>query len=254
MKRFLFPLAIGTLMLAACAELAQVAQQVGATAATTAASTAANGGKLSVAEITSGLKEALVIGATKSALQAATKGGYSDNKRLFIPFPAEAQKVKSTLLQLGMTKQINDFEQALNRAAEEAAKEAKPIVVDAIKSMTVQDAVGILQGDSTAATEYLRRTTTKGLTNAFKPKVQAATQKVNLTSYWTPITTAYNKVAPFAGKQSVNTDLDAYVTQKAIDGLFVLIGDEEKNIRKDPKARVTSLLQRVFGNIYNVAK
>ena len=115
MKRLIFPLAIGTLTLAACAELAQVAQTVGATAATTAATTAANGGKLTVAEVTSGLKEALVVGATKSALQAATKGGYSDNSRLFIPFPADAQKVKSTLTQLGMTKQINDFAQVRSK-------------------------------------------------------------------------------------------------------------------------------------------
>jgi len=134
----------------------------------------------------------------------------------------------------------------LNRGAEDAAKEAKPIFITAIKSMTIQDAWSILRGDKDAATQYLKRTTSAQLKEKFKPVIQNSLNKVNATKYYGEIVNRYNMI-PFV--QKVNPELDDYATDKAIEGLFLMIAKEEKNIRADPAARTTDLLKRVFGSL-----
>lgn len=133
----------------------------------------------------------------------------------------------------------------LNRAAEEASKEAVPVFVEAIKSMSISDAIGILKGGDHAATDYLKKATTTELQAKFKPVVQNAIQKVELTKYWNPVIKAYNRVP---GVEKKNPDLENYVTEKALSGLFLMVAKEEGKIRKDPAARATDLLKKVFAN------
>jgi hypothetical protein len=201
--------------------------------------------KLSNEEVVKGLKEALSVGTDKSAALASKLDGFNKNPRLFIPWPEEAKEMKTKLLKMGFAKKIEEFETSLNRAAEEAALKAASVFVDAITGMSVQDGFAILNGADTAATNYLRKTTYTPLETNFLPIVKAAIEKVNVTSYWNPLVTAYNKL-PLVKKQ--NPDLDAYVTNKAINGLMVLIADEEIKIRRDPAARVSDILKKVFGN------
>ena len=143
-----------------------------------------------------------------------------------------------------MSNQVEQFETTLNRAAEEAVKEALPIFTQAILNMSLQDGFAILKGVDTAATNYLRKTTYSPLKDKFMPIVKEAVAKVKVTSYWLPLATAYNKLP---GVKKQNPNLDEYVTNKAINGLMLLIADEEIKIRKDPMARVTDLLKKVFG-------
>lgn len=206
------------------------------------------GGGLSNADVVAGLKEALNKGAESSVSVASVVDGFNKNERIRIPFPAEAEKMKTTLRNIGMSKQVDEFELTMNRAAETAVKEAVPVFVDAIKGMSVADGFAILKGGDHAATNYLKENTTANLTTKFRPIVEKATKEVALTSYWTPLANGYNKASTFTGGKAVDPDLDAYVTQKAIDGLFVLIADEELKIRKDPMSRTTDLLRRVFGS------
>lgn len=201
---------------------------------------------LSNDEVIAGLKEALQVGTERSVNVAGTPDGFWNDGRIRVPFPPDAIKVKNTLMDLGVRKPVEDFERTLNKAAEEAAKEAVPVFVDAITSMTIQDGFNLLRGGENAATHYLREKTTATLTAKFRPVVEGATAKVALTSYWKPVANAYNTATALTGGHAVEPDLNAYVTQRAIDGLFVLIADEEKKIRRDPLARTTDLLRKVF--------
>jgi len=203
---------------------------------------------LTTVEVVQGLKEALTVGAKNSTGLASQLDGFYKNPKIFIPFPPEAEKVRKTLVDAGFSKQVDEFTLTLNRAAEEATRKALPIFTDAITKMSFTDAMGILKGPDNAATEYFRRNTSEQLTNAFQPVVHEAIQKVKLTSYWEPLASTYNRLTLLTGGKSVNPNLDDYVTNKAIDGLFVLIEQEEIKIRKDPAARVTDILKRVFGN------
>jgi hypothetical protein len=196
-------------------------------------------------EIVSGLKEALTIGSNNSASAASKADGYFKHPKIKIPFPPEAKDMEQKLRSIGMGKQVDEFVLTLNRAAEEAAKEAAPIFVSAVKQMTITDGVKILKGKDDEATQYLKKTTSTQLHDKFKPVIKSATQKVDVTRYWSPLINAYNKI-PFVTK--MNPDLDEYVTQKGLDGLFYLVAQEELKIRKDPVARVTDLLKRVFGS------
>lgn len=205
-------------------------------------------GGLSTGEVVSGLKEALVKGTDYAVDFSGVKDGFYKNPKLFIPFPEEAQKVKDAALKLGLSSQVNKFEETLNRAAEQAVKEAKPIFVNAITSMSIEDAFGLLKGGDNAATEYLRRKTSAELFTKFQPKVNNAVNQVELTKYWNPLANAYNTATTFTGGEAIEPDLTEYVTNRSIDGLFKLIADEEKNIRENPGARVTDLLQKVFGS------
>jgi hypothetical protein len=197
-------------------------------------------------EVIQGLKDALTVGTNNSTAFASKLDGYYKNPALFIPFPAEAQKVKDYATKAGLNAQVEKFEMTLNRAAEEAAKDAAPVFINAVKGMSIGDGFAILKGSDNAATQYLKDKTTAELVQKFTPIVQAAINKVELTKYWNPLITNYNKV-PFVEKQ--NPDLTAYVTERAIQGLFKLIAEEELKIRKDPAARVTDILQRVFGSL-----
>src|SRR6187551_3536807 len=146
---------------------------------------------------------------------------------------------------MGLGGEVDRFVMTLNRGAEEAAKEAKPIFISAIKQMTIDDAFGILKGEPDAATQFLKRTTTSQLKEKFKPVVQSSLDKVSATKYYGDLINTYNKI-PLV--QKVNPDLNEYATDMAIQGLFIMIAKEEKNIRQDPLARTSDLLKRVFGS------
>jgi hypothetical protein len=196
-------------------------------------------------EIIRGLKEALNVGSKNASSSASKADGYFKNPIIKIPFPPEAKNIESKVRALGMNKQVDDFILTINRAAEEAAKEAAPIFLNAITSMTITDGVGILKGNDSAATNYLKRTTSSQLHEKFKPVIKSATQKVNVTKYWNPVITSYNKI-PLVTK--MNPDLEEYITQCALSGLFYLVSQEETKIRKDPAARVNDILKKVFGH------
>lgn len=200
---------------------------------------------LSNGDIIRGLKEALSIGSRNSAGRASATDGYFGNPLIKIPFPKEAVQMETTLRNLGMNRQVDDFIKSLNRAAEDAAARAAPVFLNAISSMTITDGLSILKGTDDAATQYLKRTTSTQLKNEFKPVIKTSLNKVEVTKYWSPLINAYNKV-PFPAK--LNPDLDDYVTEKSLEGLFYLVAQEELKIRKDPSARVTDILKKVFGN------
>jgi hypothetical protein len=210
--------------------------------------TAGGAAALTNGEAVQGLKEALKQGTNKSTQSASAVDGFYKNPAIFIPFPPAAQKVKENAVKLGMQGQITKFEETLNRAAEEAAKSAAPIFINAITSMTIGDGLTILRGADTAATNYLRKKCTDSLMVKFRPVVANATKKVELTKHWTPLATAYNKLPMVT---PINPDLDGYVCERAISGLFKMIGDEEKNIRTNPLARGSEILKKVFGSKEN---
>jgi hypothetical protein len=232
MKKLLFFIPFLFIIFSGCDTLSQVAQ-----------TTVKQSGNPSALEIGNGLKQALEIGTTKSSDQLSSVNGFFTNAAVKILFPPEAQKVERTLRSIGLSKLADNVILSLNRAAEDAAGKAKPIFVNAIKQMTLQDVTNILLGSQDAATQYFKRTTTLQLAESFKPVVQASLNKVGATKYYGDAAAAYNKV-PFASK--VNPDISDYVTQKAITGLFVEIAQEELNIRQNLSARTTPLLQKVF--------
>ena len=206
---------------------------------------------LSNQEVISGLKEALSVGIKNSVNITSVTDGFLKNQSIRLPFPSDAQKVKDKAIEFGLSNKVDEFETTLNRAAEEAAKEALPIFTEAIKNMTVQDGFAILNGGDGAATKFLKEQTSSKLTEAFLTKVKQVTSRVKLTEKWNPIITKYNQATMLTGGDKINPDLDAYVTEKAIKGLFYMVEKEENKIRKDPIARVTDLLQKVFGNLSN---
>jgi len=202
-----------------------------------------SGESLTTEEIGEGLKEALTNGVSKGSDLVSQLDGYYKNPEIKIPFPPEVKQVESRLRQIGLGSEVDKFIESLNRGAEDAAKEAKPIFVSAIKQMTIQDAWAILKGEQDAATQYLNRTTSPLLKEKFKPVIQNSLNKVNATKYYSDLVNTYNKI-PLV--QKVNPNLDDYATEKAIQGLFVMIAKEEKNIRANPGARTTELLKKVF--------
>ncbi|TKT88728.1 DUF4197 domain-containing protein [Dyadobacter frigoris] len=199
---------------------------------------------LSNADIVKGLKEALTVGISNGSAEASKTDGFFKNELIKIVVPPEAQKVAETLRKLGLGKEVDKFTLSLNRAAEDAAKKSKPIFVKAITSMTITDALSILKGQDDAATKYLQKTTNKDLYNTFFPVVDSTLNLNKATQYYADLVKTYNEI-PLVKK--VNPDLKAYATQKTIDGLYTLIAQEEKKIRKDPVARVSDILKTVFG-------
>jgi hypothetical protein len=202
-------------------------------------------------EVIAGLREALNVGIDNSVKSTSVLDGFLKNTDIRLPFPPDAEKVKQKALDLGLDGQVEKFETTLNRAAEEASKEAAPIFIDAIKNMTVQDGFEILNGGNGAATKYLKEQTQDKLKAAFMPKVKDAISKVELTKYWNPLINKYNTAMTLTGGQKLNPDLDEFVTDKAIEGLFFMVEKEENKIRLDPVARITDLLSRVFGSLSN---
>lgn len=198
----------------------------------------------STLEIGQGIKQALEIGTSKGADQLSAKDGFLGNLAVKILFPPEAQKVEKTLRSIGMGSLADNVITSLNRAAEDAAKEAKPIFIAAIKQMTITDATNILLGSQDAATQYFKRVTTAQLTDKFSPIVTNSLSKVGATKYWGDAASKYNKL-PLV--KPVNANLSEYVTQKAIDGMFIQVALEELDIRNNLGARSSTLLQKVFG-------
>lgn len=194
-------------------------------------------------EVAEGLKEALLKGVSTGADKLSQADGYFKNPEIKIPFPPDVKKVEDRLRQIGLGKEVDRFVETLNHGAEEAAKEAKPIFIGAIQQMTIDDAWGILKGQQDAATQYLKRTTSDQLKGKFKPVIQNSLNKVNATKYYGDLVNTYNKI-PLVEK--VNPNLDDYATDLAIQGLFTMIAKEEQNIRRDPLARTTDILKRVF--------
>lgn len=219
--------------LTSCAQLQEIAQNLGGEA------------PLTEQEVVSGLKQALEIGAQRAAGEASQTGGFLENELLFIMFPAEARRVENTLRDIGLGSLVDDFVKTLNRSAEEAAKQAAPVFISAVQNMTIRDGFEILRGPDDAATTYLRSNTSDELTQLFRPVIQEAMDNTLATRYWNDITTQYNRI-PFV--QPVTTDLTAYTTERALDGLFLLLKEEEKAIRENPVKRTTDLLRRVFGH------
>lgn len=205
-----------------------------------------SGTQLSTADIVGGLKEALTQGTTTGAAKLSAVDGFFKDAAIKILLPAEAQKVMTTVSKIpGGQKMVDDAILSMNRAAEDASKSAAPIFVNAIKNMSISDAWGILKGGDSAATKYLRTTTTGALTEAFRPVIETSLSKVNATQHWNTLFTAYNKL-PFV--QKINPDLTAYVTDKALAGMFYQVAQQEAKIRKDPVAQTTDLLKKVFGS------
>lgn len=194
-------------------------------------------------EVAEGLKEALLKGVSVGADKLSLADGYFKNPEIKIPFPPDTKKVEDRLRQAGLSDQVDRFIATLNHGAEDAAKEAKPIFISAIQQMTIEDAWSILRGQQDAATQYLKKTTSVQLKDKFKPVIKNSLNKVNATKYYSDLVGIYNK-NPLVEK--VNPNLDDYATDLAIQGLFVMIAKEEQNIRRDPLARTTDILKRVF--------
>ena len=191
-----------------------------------------------------GLKQALSAGTDLAANNLGQIDGFLANAAVKILFPPEARKIESTLRSLGMGSVCDQVITSVNRAAEAAVVEAKPIFVEAIKQMTITDGINILTGDKDAATQYLQRTSGQVLIAKFEPIIQSNLQKANATKYWSDAIKAYNAL-PFV--QKMNPNLSQYVTQKATDGIFLMVAIEEGKIRENPAQRVGSVLQDVFG-------
>jgi len=202
-----------------------------------------NTGGVSNTEIGQGLRQALEIGIGKGSTAASKTDGYFKNPIIKILWPDKAKKVANTLNTIGLGSMVNKVEMSLNRAAEKAAKESKPIFVNAIRQLTFQDVMSILKGEKNAATNFLRRTTTNQLRTKFNPIIGNALNSVNATKYWDEAINKYNAI-PLTNK--IDLDLQEYVTDRALDGLFKLVEKEEAKIRQDPLARTTDLLKRVF--------
>ncbi|WP_425637586.1 DUF4197 domain-containing protein [Algoriphagus yeomjeoni] len=195
-------------------------------------------------EINSGLKEALEYGTSYASERLSKEDGYLGNLAIKIAFPEEAKKVENTLRSLGLGSLCDQVITSVNRAAEDAAIEAKPIFVAAIKDMSIADVKNILLGADNAATKYFENKTTNSLEGKFKPIIESSLTKVGATKYWSDVITRYNKIPLMT---PIEADLSKYVTQKAIDGLFYEIAKEELKIRENVAARSTVLLQKVFG-------
>ncbi len=234
MKKKIFVLS-SFLLLTGCAELQTVMQNL--------PNIEQGNGGLSSLDISNGLKQALELGVSQGVDLLSKKNGYYDNNLVKILLPEQLQKVDKTLRQIGLGSLADQGIKLLNTAAEDAVNEAKPIFINAIKNLTFSDAAAILAGNKDAATQYLQKTTTSQLVNAFAPKIKASLDKVGANEIWSQIMSKYNAI-PFVNQ--VNADLTGYVTEKAIDGLFLQVAQKEEDIRTNISARTTPLLQKVF--------
>lgn len=245
----LVPVLFILFIFSSCAELVQIAQQ-----------TLDEERPLTQSEIAGGLKEALIVGTGKSVDILGITDGYYKDEMVKILLPPEAEIITKNIGKVpGGEKLLEDVLLRINRAAENAASEAKPIFVNSIKSMTISDAVGILKGENNAATQYLHRTAYNNLFDLYRPKIQASLDKklvgnVSTSQSWNTLVGKWNELAgsvlgQVAGLKPVDVSLDEYLTGKALDGLFMKIEAEEQKIRENPAARVTGLLKRVFGSV-----
>lgn len=219
------------LTLSSCAELQQVVDQL------------PQGGGLSQLDIANGLKEALDNGISKQVSKLTATDGFLKNEAVKILLPDELKKVDTKLRQIGLSSLADEGLKVLNRAAEDAVKEATPIFVNAVKQMTFNDAKNILLGSNNAATSYLEATTSNALYTKFNPVIKNSFSKVGADKVWTNIITKYNSI-PLVNK--VNPDLTDYTTNKAMEGVFKMIAVEEQNIRTSLSSRTSDLLKKVF--------
>jgi len=202
-----------------------------------------NGG-ISENEIVDGLKQALEIGTTNSVEMVSEVNGYYENPKIRIPLPESVQKVKKLLVVAGYGSEVDAFELSMNRAAEQAAPRAKVLFLDSVQQMTFSDARKILDGRENAATLYFEDKTRGQLFETFEPIVHSSMSEVGVTRSYQDLDTKVRSI-PFS--ESMNFDLDQYVTNQALNGLFIMLAEEERKIRQDPAARVTDLLKQVFG-------
>jgi len=247
MKKTAFFLVILTFV--SCAELEQIAETI---------TTTESGTTLSKSDIARGLKEALRVGTDTAVNQLSKVNGYYKDELVKILLPQEANVIIENVNRIpGGDQLVDKVILSINRAAEDASKEAAPIFKQSITSMSISDAFGILNGADTAATHYLRRTTYQQLYNLYKPKIKSSVNKnlignISTAETWNNLTGTWNKfansmVGQIGGFQPVDVNLEDFLTRKALDGLFVKIAEEEKQIRKDPVARVNDILKRIFG-------
>jgi hypothetical protein len=246
-KRILIP-ALSLLLLSGCAELNTLIQSVPVDA------------PLTEADVAKGLKEALTIGSKNASSILSAVDGYYGDALVKIYLPEEASVIIDNISKIpGGDKMVEDVILRINRAAEDAAKEVAPIFVNSITAMTIRDAFAILRGADNAATQYLINTTRTDLYNLYKPKIRQSTEKeivggISTKESWEALTGKWNVfagsvVGRVGGFEEVNTDLDDYLTNRALDGMFLKVQDEEKKIRTNVSARVTPLLERVFGSL-----
>ncbi len=207
--------------------------------------TVAAGMGLSNEEAGTGIKEALANGLTSAVLNLNKQDGFFGNQLYKLLLPPDALKVESTMRKIGLGNQVDKAILAINRGAEDAVGFAKPIFTKAIKEMTLTDALNIVRGDKTAATNYFKEKTTAALIEAFAPSVKASLDKVSATKYYGDIASTYNAFP--TTKNKINTDLTGYVVGKATDALFANIAEEETRIRENPIARTSEILKKVFG-------
>jgi len=249
MKKSIPALLLIVFLFTGCAELVKILETAGPAT-------------LTEAEVVRALKEALTVGAENSARKLAAENGYYGDELVKILLPDEAKIIVENISRIpGGEALVEDVILRINRAAEDAAKEIAPIFISSVRQMTINDAFNILNGSDNAATEYLRRTTYNELYNLYKPKIQASTEKdivgnVSLKDSWESLTGKWNSIAnTIAGRlanlEPVNTDLDDYLTDKALSGVFLKVEGEEQKIRNEVSARVTPLLQKVFGSLDN---
>jgi hypothetical protein len=239
MKRF----AVLAGLLVALMTSAVMAQDIKG-AVTGALKSAGGGASAGSGEVAAGLKEALATG-TGNAVQSLSKpDGYFSDAAAKILMPGKMQQAADVLKKAGYQREVDDFILSMNRAAEQAAPRARPIFEDAVKKMSFADAQKILKGGNTAATDYFKTKTSSELTAAFKPAIAESMNQVGVAQSYKALTDRYTSMVPFGKTDAF--DLDGYVTQKSLDGLFVKVGQEEAKIRTNPAARTTDLLKKVF--------
>jgi len=247
-KRQLLILSLSLIICSGCAELSSIIESVSVDT------------PLSETEVSEGLKEALVTGSKNASSILSAVNGYYGDELVKILLPEEASIIIDNLSKIpGGEKLVEDVILSINRAAEDAAKEVAPIFINSITQMSIRDAFGILRGSDNAATQYLINTTRTDLYNLYKPKIRQSTEKdilggISAKDSWEALTGKWNLFANsvagrLANVSPVNTDLDSYLTNKALDGMFMKVQDEEKKIRENVSARITPLLKKVFGSL-----
>jgi hypothetical protein len=211
---------------------------------TSVATAAAGLERISNTEASSGLKQALSDGSAAAVAQLGAENGFLNNPKVKIPLPPALQKIESALRYTGMKRQADELVVAMNRAAEAAVPEAKALLIDSVKKMTLQDAKGILTGGETSATDYFRRTTQAQLTTRFRPIVKKATDQVGLAEQYNNLAGQAVQLGLMRGQQAT---IEGYVTEKALDGLYLMIAEQEKAIRANPLGAASDIVKRVFG-------
>ena len=232
MKKIFLPLFIVVFSFASCDTLSQLPSVNGQ-------------GPVTENQAGLGIREALSNGIASAIMNLNKENGFFGNQAYKMFLPADAKKMENTLRNIGMGSQVDKAILQINRAAEDAVGYAKPIFVNAIKEMTIQDALGLVKGGSTAATDYFRQKTRAQLITAFSPSIKSSLDKVEATKYYSDLVNTYNRIPTTMKK--INPDLASYVAEKATDALFDQIQQEEANIRANPAARTSEILKKVFG-------